>query len=285
MVKYYIIIPAHNEGQFLIDALQSVVKQTMSPKKVIVVNDNSSDNTEDIIDGFTVKHDFISKVNTTSSTAHLPGSKVVNAFNKGLEQLDDDYDFIVKLDADIILPDTYFEKIAKIFSKDAKIGIAGGFAYELDKYGDWRLNHPMDKDHVRGAFKAYNKRCFKAIGGLKTAMGWDTVDELLAQYNGFSIYTDSSLQAKHLRPLGNAYNKKAKLLQGKAMFTMRYGFLITLIASLKMAFKQKKPRAFIDNLQGYFLARKEKTGFLVSPVEGKFIRQLRWRKIKAKLFQ
>lgn len=284
-MKYYIIIPAHNEGQFLTDALQSVAIQTLPPKRVVVVNDNSSDNTEQIIDSFTAKHSYISKINAKSSTVHLPGSKVVNAFNKGLEQLDEDYDFIVKLDADIILPDFYFEKVAKIFSDDAKIGIAGGFAYEQDKNGDWKLNHPMDKDHVRGAFKAYSKRCFKAIGGLKTAMGWDTVDELLAQYNGFNIYTDSDLHVKHLRPLGNAYNKKAKLLQGKAMFTMRYGFLITLIASIKMALKQKKPRAFLDNLQGYLLARKEKTDFIVSLAEGKFIRQLRWRKIKAKLFR
>ena len=284
-MNYYIIIPAHNEGQFLMDTLQSVVIQTMPPKRIVVVNDNSSDNTEQIIDSFSAKYNFISKINVQSSATHLPGSKVVNAFNKGLEQLDDDYDFIVKLDADIILPDSYFEKVAKIFSTDAKIGIAGGFAYEEDKNGEWKLNHPMDKDHVRGAFKAYSKRCFNSIGGLKTAMGWDTVDELLAQYNGFNIYTDSNLHVKHLRPLGNAYNKKAKLLQGKAMFTMRYGFLITLIASIKMALKQKKPRAFLDNLQGYLLARKEKTDFLVSLAEGKFIRQLRWRKIKAKLFQ
>ena len=284
-MNYYIIIPAHNEGQYLMEALQSVVIQTMPPKRVVVVNDNSSDNTEEIIDSFTAKHNYISKINAKSSTAHLPGSKVINAFNKGLEQLDDDYDFIVKLDADIILPESYFEKVAKIFSTDAKIGVAGGFAYEQDKNGEWKLNHPMDKDHVRGAFKAYSKRCFNSIGGLKTAMGWDTVDELLAQYNGFNIYTDSNLQVKHLRPLGNAYNKKAKLLQGKAMFTMRYGLLITFIASIKMALKQKKPRAFSDNLQGYFLARKEKIDFLVSPAEGQFILQLRWRKIKAKLFQ
>ncbi|HCO82978.1 MAG TPA: glycosyl transferase family 2, partial [Arenibacter sp.] len=223
-MNYYIIIPAHNEGQYLMDALQSVVTQTMPPKRVVVVNDNSSDNTEQIIDSFTAEHNRISKINTKSSTAHLPGSKVINAFNKGLEQLDDDYDFIVKLDADIILPDSYFEKVAKIFSTDVKIGIAGGFAFEQDKNGEWKLNHPMDKDHVRGAFKAYTKRCFKAIGGLRTAMGWDTVDELLAQYNGFNIYTDSNLKVKHLRPLGNAYNKKAKLLQGKAMYTLRYGF-------------------------------------------------------------
>ncbi|MCM4151877.1 glycosyl transferase family 2 [Arenibacter sp. N53] len=283
-MNYYIIIPAHNEEQFLKDTLLSVVKQTMPAKKVVVVNDNSTDQTEHIIDRFASEYDFVTKVNSKSSTAHMPGSKVINAFNKGLELLDEDYDFLVKLDADIILPDTYFERMAQIFSNDPKIGIAGGFAFEQNKNGEWKLNHPMDKNHVRGAFKAYRKSCFKTIGGLKTAMGWDTVDELLAQYNGYNIYTDTSLHAKHLRPLGNAYNKKSKLLQGKAMYTMRYGFRITLIASLKMALKQKKPKAFWDNIQGYFLARKENAEFLVSPLEGKFIREFRWKKIKAKLF-
>ncbi len=49
-----------------------------------------------------------------------------------------------------------------------------------DAKGAWKLNHPMNKDHVRGAFKSYTKKCFKAIGGLKNSIGWDTVDEFLA---------------------------------------------------------------------------------------------------------
>lgn len=54
----------------------------------------------------------------------MPGSKVVNAFNKGFELLDQDFDIIVKLDADIILPPNYFEKLTEIF-KDSRVGIAG----------------------------------------------------------------------------------------------------------------------------------------------------------------
>lgn len=277
-MRYYVIIPAHNEEKYLSDTLISVTKQTLTPKLVIVVNDNSTDNTENILDKFIAAHPFIKKVNTSSSTVHMPGSKVINAFNKGLEQLDDEYDFLVKLDADIILPTDYFERIAQKFKADPDIGIAGGFAYELDSQGQWKLNHPMDKNHVRGAFKAYSKSCFQAIGGLRNAMGWDTVDELLAQFHGFKILTDTELHLKHLRPLGQAYNKKAKLLQGKAMYSMRYGFWISLIASIKMALKQKRPRAFVDNLNGYLRAKKERSRFLVSPEEGQFIRQLRWEK-------
>ncbi|MEL4307900.1 glycosyltransferase family 2 protein [Joostella sp. CR20] len=283
-MNYYVVIPAHNEEAFLKAMLESLVTQTLLPKKVVVVNDNSTDQTEAIIDIFTAQYLFLEKLNTTSTTTHMPGSKVVNAFNKGLAVLDHNYDFIVKLDADLILPKNYFESIAHIFKSDSNVGIAGGFVYEEDENKAWKLNHPMDKKHVRGAFKAYSKECFKAIGGLKSAMGWDTVDELLAQYHGFTIYTDSNLHVKHLRPTGKLYNKKAKLLQGKAMYTMRYGLFITAVASLKMALKQNKVQTFFDNMKGYFKAKNEKSPFLVSEEEGEFIRNYRLKNMKKKLF-
>lgn len=282
-MDYYIIIPAHNEAAFLADTLNSILRQTVPPKKVVVVNDNSTDGTEAIIEEFTGLSPLFEKLNTTSSTEHMPGSKVINAFTKGLALLDGDYDFLVKLDADLVLPDKYFEKIAHIFKGHPNAGIAGGFIYEKDAKGKWKLNHPMDKNHVRGAFKAYSKACFKAIGGLRNAMGWDTVDELLAQYHNYEIFTDANLKIKHLRPTGGAYDPKAKWLQGRAMYTLRYGTWITAIASLKMMLKQRAPKAFFDNMQGYWEARKAHAPYLVTEHEGKFIRELRWKNMKRKL--
>jgi len=283
-VNYYIVICAHNEELFLADTLRSVLAQTMQPKKILVVNDNSSDNTEAIIDEYILENEHIFKVNRSSSNLHMPGAKVVEAFNEGYQLLDNQYDFIVKLDADIILPENYFEKISELISSDSKAGILGGFAYEKDSDGVWKLNHPMNKDHVRGAFKSYTKQCFKAIGGLKNSIGWDTVDELLAQYNDFKVITDNSLKIKHLRPLGTSYNKRARFLQGEAMYRMHYGYLISFIASLKIAWKRKKLELFFDTLKGYVQAKKKKLPFLVTEKEGEFIRKLRWRNILKKLF-
>ncbi|MEP2281153.1 glycosyltransferase family 2 protein [Maribacter sp.] len=280
---YYIVIPIHNEEAFLKSTLESIIQQTLLPKHVILVNDNSTDNTESIIDQYCSKSTMFKKLNSTSSTQHMPGSKVINAFNKGLELLDDNFDFIVKLDADVILPPNYFEVISTYFKTNKNLGIAGGFIYEQNNTGEWVLNHPMDKDHVRGAIKAYSKACFKAIGELKNAMGWDTVDELLARFYGFSIHTDAKLHVKHLRPTGKAYNAKAKRLQGKAMYTMRYGFIITCIASLKMAMKNKSIRSFWNNILGYTQAIQNDTAYLVTEEEGKFIRNLRWTNIKRKI--
>ncbi|MCW5516749.1 glycosyltransferase [Muriicola sp. Z0-33] len=283
-MNYYIIIPAHNEEAFIADTLNSVIAQSLLPKKVVVVNDNSTDNTQEIINQFSNRHSFITSVKIDTNPDHIPGSKVIYAFQQGLKEIDDAYDFIVKLDADVILPEQYFEKIAFIFSGHPEVGIAGGFIYEQDNNGNWKLNHPMNKKHVRGAIKSFSKTCFKAIGGLKVAMGWDTVDELLAQYHGFEIYTDPELIVKHLRPVGKNYDEKASLLQGEAMYSMRYGFWISIIASLKMAWKQRSIKVFQNNFFGYSKASMDNKPFLVNEQQGKFIRKLRWKNIKSKLF-
>lgn len=282
-MRYYVVIPAHNEAGFIQKTLQSLVDQSLLPEKVIVVNDHSTDNTEQLIGQYAQKYPMFTKINAESSEDHMPGSKVVNAFNKGLEQLDDHYDFIVKLDADIILPINYFSTVAQVFEKDPSIGIAGGFAYEEDQHGNWVLNHPMHKDHIRGAFKAYTNPAFKAIKGLRCAMGWDTLDELLARHQGYRIQSIESLKVKHLRPTGKSYNKKARLLQGKAMYTMGYGFALTFIASVKMALMNRKPKVVLDNLSGYFDAKKSQTSLIVSKEEAQFIRNYRWKKIRVQL--
>jgi glycosyltransferase involved in cell wall biosynthesis len=281
---YAIIIPAHNEEAFLTDTLESVSKQTLPASRVVVVNDHSTDGTEAIIDAFAAKNKAFKKVNKSSSELHLPGSKVINAFNAGLQEVRWNFDFIVKLDADVILPVHYFERIAEIFSQNPTTGIAGGFIYEKSAEGEWLLNHPMDKDHVRGAIKAYTRDCFRAIGGLRNAMGWDTIDELLARYHGFDLYTEPSLHVMHQRPIGGSYSREARFMQGSAMYQMGYGFRISAIASLKMALMKKSPMVFIDNMRGFLKAAKAGMPYLAGREEIAFIRRYRWRKIREKLF-
>lgn len=282
-MNYYIVIPAHNEEAFISLTLQSLISQTVLPKKVVVVNDNSTDKTAEIVTAFAKENPFITLVNKTSSVIHLPGSKVIQAFHKGFETLDQEYDVIVKLDADLILPNNYFETILNIFEKDATIGMAGGFAY-IEKKGEWILENLTDKDHIRGAFKAYRKACFQQIGNLKPAMGWDTVDELLSKFYGWKVVTDTSLIVKHLKPTGANYNKTARYKQGEAFYTLGYGFLITAIASAKLAMMKKKPLLFLDYIKGFWKAKSAKKPLLVTAEQAKFIRSYRIKKMKEKLF-
>ncbi|HLV15393.1 MAG TPA: glycosyltransferase family 2 protein [Xanthomarina sp.] len=275
-MKFCIIIPAHNEDTYIKQTLASLVSQTLLPKQVVVVNDNSTDNTKDLVEKFTSKYHWISLVNSTSSNKHLPGSKIINAFYKGFEILDDDFDVICKFDADLIFPPNYLERLAFHFNSNERLGMASGFCY-IEKNNTWVLENLTRKDHIRGALKAYRKECFKQIGQLKPSMGWDTVDELLAKFYGWELLTDETLHVKHLKPTGTSYNKASKHLQGEAMYKMRYGFIITLISALKLAYKKRSSKLFIDYMEGFFKAKGEKLPFLVSEAQGKFIRKLRWQ--------
>lgn len=282
-MNYYIVIPAHNEADFISLTLDSIISQTVLPKKVIVVDDCSTDHTSELISIYSNKHTFIEQVATTSiNQEHLPGSKVIQAFYTGYDILDDNYDFIVKLDADIILPDNYFQRLISHFESDSKIGMVGGFAY-IENNGQWVLENLTNKDHIRGAFKAYRKQCFLAIGKLKPSMGWDTVDELLAQYNGWIVKTDDSLIVKHLKPTGKTYNKTARYKQGEAFYKLGYGKILTCIASFKLAFLKKQPLLILDYLNGYYLASKNNSEKLVTNKEAKFIKTLRWKGIWKKI--
>jgi glycosyltransferase involved in cell wall biosynthesis len=282
-MQYYLIIPAHNEAQHIALTLQSIEAQTVLPKKIVVVNDHSTDETESIVKSFIAHNHNLILVNNLSDSEHQPGSKVIRAFQKGLETLDEHYDFIVKLDADLILPPNYFETIIALFNSDAKIGMAGGFAY-IEKNGAWILENLTDKDHIRGAFKAYRKACFQQIGGLKPAMGWDTVDELLAKFYGWKVVTDETLKVKHLKPTGANYNKTARFKQGEAFYTLGYGFWITAIASAKLAMMKKKPFLFLDYIRGFWKAKFANKPLLVTEEQAKFIRNYRWTKMKGKIF-
>lgn len=282
-MKYYIVIPSHNEEQFIRLTLQSLIEQTILPTKVVVVNDNSTDKTADIVLEFAKKNTWISLVNKTSEAIHLPGSKVIQAFQKGFEALDSHYDIIVKADADLIFPKNYFETIVNHFKSDSQTGMVGGFAY-IEKNGEWILENLTDKDHIRGAFKAYRKETLKQIGGLKPAMGWDTVDELLCKFYGWKVITDPTLKVKHLKPTGANYNKTARYKQGEAFYTLGYGFLITVIASVKLALMKKKPLLFLDYIKGFCKAKKSKAPLLVTKEQAKFIQKYRLEKMKSKIF-
>lgn len=281
-MNYYIVIPTYNEEAFIALTLQSLISQTVLPKKVVVVNDNSTDKTAEIVLAFAKDNPFIALVNKTSEAIHLPGSKVIQAFQKGFEALDEDYDLIVKIDADLIFPSNYFETIIKHFQSDSAIGMAGGFCY-IEKNGDWILENLTDKDHIRGALKAYRKETFQQIGGLKPAMGWDTVDELLCKYYNWKVVTDSTLHVKHLKPTGANYNKTARYKQGEAFYTLGYGFWITAIASAKLAMMKKKPLLFLDYINGFWKAKKAHTPLLVTKEQARFIRNYRLQKMKEKL--
>ena len=282
-MKIYVIIPVYNEASFLEKSINSFINQTFIPKKIIYVDDNSTDLSKNIISKYSKKFDWIDLIQIESTNQHIPGSKIINAFNKGLKSLDDDYDIVCKFDRDIMLPKDYFEKLSKIFINKKSVGIAGGNMYILKK-NKWIYENISSKNHVRGPIKAYRKKCFFDIGGLKAHIGWDTLDVLLARKNGWKVFTDKNLHVKHLKKTGSSYTFKSKFSQGIALYCMRFGIRLSTLTLIKSSYNSLDITKLFFGISGYvysFITRKEP---MVSVSEGKYIRKYRWDSFKKKYF-
>ena len=277
-MKFYIVIPAHNEADFIGKTLQSLINQSLCPAKIVVVDDNSTDETASIVTDLSKQHPWISLVSNTSSEAHLPGEKIINAFYKGYDSLDSEYDVICKFDADNVFPENYLETLASHYQNNPRLGMVAGHCY-IEQNGTWVLENLTSKDHIRGGLKAYRKACFSDIGGLKKSMGWDTIDELLALYYNWEFETDASLHVKHLKPTGANYNKSAKHLQGTALYKMRYGFTLAFLSALKLAYKKRSIHLFGDYIAGYIKAANQKEPFLIDADQWAFVIGYRWKNI------
>ena len=75
--KFSIIIPAYNNAEFLGDSIRSCLNQTFPGFEVIVVNDASPDNTEEVIRSFDdhrIKY-LVHKKNKGLSAARNTGIK------------------------------------------------------------------------------------------------------------------------------------------------------------------------------------------------------------------
>ena len=282
-MKLAIVIPAHNESANIRQCLESFIAQSRLPDALIVVDDHSTDKTPQIVREYQNAHPWIQLASKSSSPEHQPGSKVVQAFKFGLAQLSGDFDLIGKFDADIALPPQYFEEIETEFVRKPRLGMCSGILYILS--GDkWVYEAISDRSHVRGPVKLYRKSCLEAIGGLRESIGWDTVDELLANYYGFETATLETLKVLHLRRTGGSYPKKAAELQGEALYKIGYRRFLASLAAAKMAWGRRSLLFYFRTMKGYGTASKSGINRIVSEDEAKFINQYRWAKIRSKLF-
>lgn len=275
-----IVMPVFNEETFLEQSLKSLVTQTYPIKELIIVNDGSTDNSLSIATNFAQQYSFISVISSNDVSQHAPGQKVIHAFERGFSALSCSWELICKFDADIVFPENYIESLVNAFSNDVNLGIYGGVLYVKNK-GVYEFEAISLTTHVRGPVKAYRKSCFTVIGGLRPALGWDTLDELLAMYHNFKVQTDNNLVVKHMRPTGSMYEAPLAREKGKVFYALGYDLILGILASIKWA--QNHPGNLSAVMGGFLGAWFNRSARLVSVNEAQFIRKYRWKMIYRRL--
>lgn len=228
---YIVITPVRNEAQYLQFTIDSLAAQTVIPQQWIIVDDGSTDQTAKLALAAARLHPWICVVQRADRGFRKPGGGVIEAFYDGYCHIQgEDWQLIVKLDGDLSLEAEFFEKCLLRFEEDPKLGIGGG---TICKRVDQALVVEAPGDpvfHVRGATKIYRRDCWKAVGGLIEAPGWDTVDEYRANMLGWVTYTFPELKIWHHRPAGGAQGTwKNWVKNGLANYVAGYHPLFMLV--------------------------------------------------------
>jgi len=118
-----IIIPSHNSGNFLNEAIKSVIEQTYKNLEIIVVNDGSIDDTEKIV------KDWQEKDKRIRYLKHQKNKGLGAARNTGITNSRGEY--IAFLDADDVwLPKKIEIQINKINDLDADLVFSNWYIWE-----------------------------------------------------------------------------------------------------------------------------------------------------------
>lgn len=187
-LSYVLITPARNEAEFIEETIKSVVKQTIRPKRWVVVSDGSTDGTDDIIKKYIGEHAWIEVVRMPESKERNFAGKVY-AFNSGYQRVRNlDYDIIGNLDADITFDDDYFSFLLKQFAENPQLGVGGTPFKEGAQQYDYRF---ASIEHVSGACQLFRRECFEAIGGYSPLErgGIDLAAVITARMKGWQTRT------------------------------------------------------------------------------------------------
>ena len=278
-VSYVLITPARDEADYIERTITSVISQTILPIKWIIVSDNSTDNTTEIVKKYAKEYHFIKLITINSSSTRDFSSKV-KAFNTAYKHLKTlNYDFIGNLDADLSFPTDYYEILILKFIENEKLGIAGGTVYDILHGNPHKCL--VNATSVRGGIQFFRRDCFKQIGGyipLKIG-GEDAVAEVTAKMKGWEVKTYSDIDVLHHRPTGTAQVNalKAKILRGKEYYLLGYDPFFMLIRTLYRTIERPFVLGSILMLVGYLSLYLRRSKMMV-PHE--FVRYLRSEQLK-----
>jgi glycosyltransferase involved in cell wall biosynthesis len=251
MLSYAIVTPARNECDNLKRLAASIVAQDHRPTWWMIVDDGSDDGMDVVAAELAERHAWIHVVGTGQDAGGLAlgrrQGRDLLAFRRGLEALPAPVDVFVKVDADTSFEGDYFARLLERFAEQPKLGIAGGTCYELTD-GQWE-RIKVAGSHPRGASRAYRWALLDAVFELEPELGWDGVDEVMAELRGYSTAGFTDFGFRHHRKVGERDGRlRAGAALGRQAWYMGYrpSYLL-----LRAVYRARENAASLAMVGGY----------------------------------
>jgi len=199
-----LVTAARNEEAFIEKTIQSVVSQTVRPRRWVIVNDGSTDHTATIARRYAALHDWIEVVDMPEHRDRSFAAKA-HCFAAGYGRAKTvDHDIVGNVDADISFDRDHLAFLLERFAEDPDLGVVGtifkedGYSSETDSF--------EGHTHVAGQCQLFRRRCFEDIGGYlpNKAGGIDWMAVITARMKGWKTRSFREKWYFHHRSLGTA---------------------------------------------------------------------------------
>jgi glycosyltransferase involved in cell wall biosynthesis len=162
-----IVIASYNQEEYLKDAIESALNQTVKADEIIIVNDGSTDNSLELARKYPVK--IIEQVNKGLASARNTGIMNTNS------------DYILFLDADDILQENCIEVMQQTIQETGADIVAPSFkCFGLHQDTVILMPNPTIEDFKAanriGYFSAIRRTKLLEIGGYSPRMTWGWED-------------------------------------------------------------------------------------------------------------
>jgi len=196
--RILVVTPARNERNNLPKLIESLRSQTVNLISLFVIaDDNSSDGTNEYLLELDLPFKT-SSIQVKSSGRIISGGAYFSwweGVNYG-QSNGDEFDFIMKLDADVSLAKNYFEVLLPELRKGVDLigGVIEGKGRE-------------QKIYVPGPVKLYSNRALSLVRSLPISTGFDVMDEVLCRQQGLVTKVCKNAKFSLNRPIGFSQGK------------------------------------------------------------------------------
>lgn len=201
-----VYIPSHNYGRYLQDAVESVLRQTIDSWELIIIDDNSSDNTPEIMARY--KGDDRIRLFQTKGIG-LPA-----VCNVAMREARGKY--IIRLDGDDVFDENILLVASNYLDRNPDCSMVFPDYYLIDEYGEIfaheRRQKVYEKNHVfdmpaNGACCMIRMKVLQELGGYREDLGaqdgYDLWNKLMGRYKVANINIPLFYYRQHTANLTN----------------------------------------------------------------------------------
>jgi glycosyltransferase involved in cell wall biosynthesis len=193
------VTPCHNESRHIGELAKNLASLKLDfPVKWIVVDDNSTDDTLAKLQSS--NNGLPAEVLSAKTSGLLIEGGAFKAWDVGVKhalKFIPDFTHIMKLDADVELDYSYFDKI-KEEMLDPSVGIVGGVITGRDREQNL---------HVPGPVKLYSQEMILKLSDLPLMPGFDVMDEVVASLNCLKVVVIKSAYISLTRTIGSSQGR------------------------------------------------------------------------------